>query len=317
MNIPEIQICTLPVSKFLIGGNPFSGFSHLDSDMDSEMLRYYTISRIKKTLKQAEELGINTFLGRADSHIIRMLVEYHNEGGGIQWFAQTCPEMKSIEKSVEFAIKGGANACYIHGGVMDFLLSQNKLKEVFSAIEIIKKAGMPSGVAGHNTRIFEWAEQNLDVDFYMCSYYNAAHRDGRAEHVSGMTEWFIEEDRRIMTALIQQLSRPAIHYKVLAAGRNEPAQAFDCVARCMRENDAVCVGIYDEDHPGMLAEDVRLLEASLSAAPSGAEQGAGPVGWPSAGNAQGPANSRGLHRCRDRTPHRLRPIHRELVETQG
>jgi len=81
MNIPTIQISTLPVSKFLIGGNPFSGFSHLDSDTDSKMIRYYTVSRIKETLRQAEKLGINTFLGRADSHIIRMLMEYRNEDG--------------------------------------------------------------------------------------------------------------------------------------------------------------------------------------------------------------------------------------------
>jgi len=263
MNIPEIQICTLPVSKFLIGGNPFSGFSHLGSHMDGEMLRYYTVSRIKKTLKQAEELGINTFLGRADSHIIRMLMEYHNEGGCMQWFAQTCPEMKSIERSIEFAIKGGANACYIHGGVMDFLLSQNKLEEVFSAIEIIKKAGMPSGVAGHNTRVFEWAEQNLDVDFYMCSYYNPAPRDKDAEYIQIKPDVFRNEDRDTMVATIQGLSKPVIHYKIIAAGRNDPNEAFAFTAGHLRVQDAVCVGVFTKDNPNMLADDVRIFLENL------------------------------------------------------
>ena len=131
MNIPVIKISTLSVSKFLIGGNPFSGFSHLNSHTDSEMLRYFTVSRIKETLKQSEQLGINTFLGRADAHIIRILMEYRNEGSNIQWFAQTCPEMRSIEKSVEFAIKGNANACYIHGGMMDYLLAQKRLNWMY------------------------------------------------------------------------------------------------------------------------------------------------------------------------------------------
>jgi len=68
-----------------------------------------------------------------------------------------------------------------------------------------------------------------------------------------------------MAELIQTLSKPAIHYKVLAAGRNDPAEAFKYVARKMRPVDAVCVGIYTADKPDMLAEDVELLERALAA----------------------------------------------------
>ncbi len=264
------------VSRFILGSNPFSGFSHQTPEIDDRMRHYFTSARIKQLLAQADSLGVNTFIGRADFHVCRVLTEYWDEGGHMQWFAQTCPEVGSSEVGIRRAASYGAVAVHIHGGVMDYRLAQGRMDEVRAEVDMIHQLGLAAGIAGHNPDVFRWAEEaGLDVDYYMCSYYNAAHRDGRAEHVPGMTEWFIEEDRRIMTALIQQLSRPAIHYKVLAAGRNEPAQAFDCVARCMRENDAVCVGIYDEDHPDMLAEDVRLLEAGLSAAPPGAEQGAG------------------------------------------
>ena len=37
------------------------------------------------------------------------------------------------------------------------------------------------------------------------------------------------------------------------------------VARHMRPQDAVCVGIYDEDNPNMLREDIELLETGLAA----------------------------------------------------
>lgn len=97
----------------------------------------------------------------------------------------------------------------------------------------------------------------------MCSYYNSAHRDKQAEHVPGAAEWFLGEDREIMVQLIQRLSRPAIHYKVLAAGRNDPAEAFDFVARHLRPQDAVCAGIYTRDHPDGMAENLRLLEEGL------------------------------------------------------
>ena len=66
-------------------------------------------------------------------------------------------------------------------------------------------------------------------------------------------------------ALIQHLSRPVIHYKVLAAGRHDPAVALAYTARHMRPTDAVCVGIYTRDNPNMLAEDLELLLRALTA----------------------------------------------------
>ncbi len=76
-------------------------------------------------------------------------------------------------------------------------------------------------------------------------------------------EVYREEDRQAMVETIATLSRPAIHYKVLAAGRNEPAEAFAFVAQHLREGDAVCVGVYPGDKPDMVAEDVGLFEQAL------------------------------------------------------
>lgn len=264
MSIENIRIGELAVSKLIIGGNPFSGFSHQGRDRDSEMTRYYTTRRIKQTLRDAEELGINTHIGRADHHVMRVLLEYWDEGSQIQWIAQTCPELGSPDRSINNAIRGGAKACFIHGGVMDFLFAQQRLDEVADAITQIKRAGMPAGIAGHNPQVFEWAERNLDVDFYMCSYYNPTSRDKNAEHIPGSPEWFKPEDRERMVRCIQTLGKPAIHYKVLAAGRNDPQQAFAFVAQHLRNQDAVCVGVYTRDDPGMLEEDVRLLTTSLN-----------------------------------------------------
>ena len=47
-------------------------------------MHYYTVDRIKSVLRECEAEGINTFLGRGDNHICRLLVEYWNEGGEIQ-----------------------------------------------------------------------------------------------------------------------------------------------------------------------------------------------------------------------------------------
>jgi len=210
-------------------------------------------------LREAERLGVNTHIGRADHHILRVLLEYWDEGGKIQWIAQTCPELGPIERGIQNAIRGGASACYVHGGVMDHLLQTHQLDQVPPAIRMIREAGMPAGIAGHDPRVFQWAEENLDVDFYMCSYYNSMRRLDRPDHVHGSTEWFMDEDREKMVAMIQTLSRPAIHYKVMAAGRNDPRQAMKYVARHLRKNDAVCVGIFDKGNINMIEYDIDCL----------------------------------------------------------
>ena len=250
----------LEVSRFILGSNPFIGVSHQSTEQDGEMLHYYTVQRIKETLREAESLGIKTLIARTDHHMMRVLLEYWDEGGGIDWIGQTCPLIGPTELCVQNAIQGGARACYIHGGVMDYLLANDALDQVQPAIDRIREAGLVAGIAGHNPKVFEWAEQALDADFYMCCYYNAAKRDTHAAYVSGKIEEYFDEDREVITNLIQGLSKPVIHYKILAAGRKDPDEAFAYAASKMRPCDAVCVGVFTKDSPDMLEQDVRLFE---------------------------------------------------------
>ena len=193
-----VRFGEVSVSRFILGSNPFSGFSHQGPAMDLMMKRYYTTARIIETIRTAESLGVNSLIARTDFHIMRLLLEYWDESGTIQWFAQTCPEVGDHDTCINRAADHGALACHIHGGVMDYLLAQKRLDEIPPVVDTIHRKGMLAGIAGHNPKVFEWAENNLDVEYYLCSYYNSAHKDKRAEHVSGMAEWFLEEDRRIM-----------------------------------------------------------------------------------------------------------------------
>jgi hypothetical protein len=260
-----VNLGQVTVSRLMLGSNPFSGFSHQSPETDLAMKRYFTTERIKGTLRQAEGLGVNTLVARTDHHVMRFLLEYWDEGGTLQWFAQTCPEVGDHDTCVSRAVVGGAKACHIHGGVMDHLYVQKKLAEIPPVIQMIRDQGLLAGIAAHNPRVIAWAEEHLDVDYYLCSYYNPIPRDEHAEHIAGLEERYLEEDRRVMTELIRGLSRPAVHYKVLAAGRNDPAEAFQVVAQTMRPMDMVCIGIYDRDHVDMIHEDVTRFEAALAA----------------------------------------------------
>jgi hypothetical protein len=264
----KARIGGMKVSRLVIGGNPFSGISHQNLEMDRRMRRYYTTARIKETLRRAEALGVDTVLARTDSHIVRTLQEYWDEGGKMQWIAQTAPELKRVEMSGERAIAAGAKASYIHGGEVDYLLAQGRFDEIGPMLRKIRAAGLVAGLAGHRPEVFRRAEKELEADFYMCSYYDPSPRDNDPGHVPGAPERFDGKDREAMTSLIPKLSRPVIHYKILAAGRNNPQEAFALAARAMRANDAVCVGFYTENQPNIIAEDVALLNKCLTEANS-------------------------------------------------
>jgi hypothetical protein len=260
-----VQFKDIPVSRFIIGSNPFSGFSHQSPENDWEMRHYFTNARIKETLREGEALGVNTVIARTDYHVMRLLFEYWDEGGTLQWFAQTCPEVGSHTVCIERANAYHAKACHLHGGVMDHAFAQGKLDNVQAALDLCREKGMLAGIAAHNHRVVEWAEEHLDLDYYMCCHYNPVLRDEHAEYNLDNPEQYLEKDRQAMTNLISQLSRPVIHYKIMAAGRNDPHAAFAFTASKMRVNDAVCVGIYQKDNPDMLRQDVQLLEESLTA----------------------------------------------------
>jgi len=263
--VDTIKIGSSEVSRFILGSNPFSGFSHQGHERDTEMIHYYTCERIKETLRTAESLGINTIIARADHHMLRVLLEYWDEGGMLQWFGQTCPELGSHIRSLDRVRSAGAPACHIHGGDADHLFANDRCEDLIPIVEHARRIGLTIGLAGHNPETIRWAEQNLDVDYYMCAYYRSIDRTQSAEHRPGTHEKFLDANRQAMTELIRTLSKPAIHYKVLAAGRKDPAEALEYVARNMRPGDAVCVGIHAKDKPDMLAEDVALLERALAA----------------------------------------------------
>jgi len=259
MTLATVQLGSLAVSRVILGGNPFSGFSHQDPVRDREMLQYFTTAHIKEMLRQAEALGVNTLIARADRHIMRTLQEYWGEGGTIRWIAQTAPEFASLSANIGQAIAVGARAVYIHGGQMDYLFANQRLEEIPAAIDQIHAAGLPAGVAAHDPQVHRWAARNLPIDFHMCSYYNPSHRDSHAEHRPGEAETFDHADRAAMTAILPELSKPVIHYKIFAAGRNDPREAFAVLAGHLRPQDAVCLGIFPKHNPNMLAEDLRLF----------------------------------------------------------
>lgn len=257
-----VQIGNVKVSGLCIGGNPFSGFSHQTAERSKEMTDYYTSERIKQTLRIAEKEGINTFFGRTDDHILGIIKEYWEEGGAIQWFAQVCIEHNddsAWRKWLMMAVKLGASATYIHGGVVDSWYA-NKLYDNFKeALYMMRDANVTAGFAGHNPDAHKWISENLDVDFQMCSHYNPTDRSKSPHHINVGEKWDYE-DRKRMLDVINSIKKPVVHYKVFAGGNKPIIEAFETMGKCMRQIDVACVGFFLKDDPEMIHKDIELFE---------------------------------------------------------
>ncbi|KPK78967.1 MAG: hypothetical protein AMJ81_14140, partial [Phycisphaerae bacterium SM23_33] len=106
----------------------------------------------------------------------------------------------------------------------------------------------------------EWVRDHLDLDFQLCCYYDPSLRLERPDHVPTDQEKFDPAHRDRMAETIRALKCPAVHYKVLAAGRTPVGEALRYVARVIRPQDVVLVGFFLGDNPDMIQQTVALFE---------------------------------------------------------
>ena len=87
--LPTVSFCGLTVTRLIIGGNPFGGFSHQNRTRSDEMRTYYTIERILETWQRAHDAGINTMITNNESaNVMKAVRKYRAAGGPLQWIAQ-------------------------------------------------------------------------------------------------------------------------------------------------------------------------------------------------------------------------------------
>ena len=262
-----VKVGNVMVSRLVTGGNPFSGFSHQSRERDRQMTRYYTVARIKEALRKAEAAGINTFFGRTDRHIQRLLAEYWDDGGTIQWFGQTASELGDQLAAIRSAAAAGAKGTYIHGGIVDFWYAQKRTDLLTAALETMRECGLAAGFAGHTLEAHTWIRDNLQPDFAMCSYYDPSPRTTSPHHVAGAEETWDDAHRDAMVALIHTIPWPVVHYKVFAGGNRPIQPAFQFLASSMRPNDLVCIGHYLGDNPNMIAENAQAFDRVVESRP--------------------------------------------------
>ena len=248
--LPTIRLGEHEVTRLIVGGNPFSGNSHIDAALDEEMRDFFTTETIKNTLRHCEECGINTYQLRADRHIMRILREYRQQGGKLQWIAQTAPEFASFESNVNQIVQMGAIAIYFHGSTVDKLFRAGNYAEIERCLKILRDTGKVVGLATHMPEVIRYSEEHgWDVDFYMACVYNISKVE---RDVPYGREPFFESDIPLMYEAIRSTPKPCLAFKILGASRRCATQetvkaAFEEAYREIKPIDGVIVGVYPKN----------------------------------------------------------------------
>ncbi|HET6382082.1 MAG TPA: hypothetical protein VFJ58_01715 [Armatimonadota bacterium] len=277
--IPVVDFCGLKVSRLIIGGNPFSGFSHQSRERDQAMLNYYTTERIKETLRRAEAVGINSAILRSDAFIHRMLREYRNEGGAIQWIAQVGADngLDGAMRSIDVAVSAGARAAYIHGGFIDQVFADRNSELLTRWMDRIRWHGIPAGAAGHSPEAHLWVDSLGVADFQAIPFYNCGSlHDGKGDR-------FDRDDPPRAVEAIRTIQKPCIGYKILGAGRVDPRRGFEYAFGNIKPGDVVNVGMYRGDREEMVEENAAIVADTLGSRRPVDQTAGYPVGAAAAG----------------------------------
>ena len=267
---PTVPFGKHRISRLIVGGNPFSGNSHISRGMDEEMMDYFNTENIKKTLFDCQAQGIDAMQLRADRHITRIIREYRQEGGSMRWIAQTCPELGDFTGSVMGIMGYDPIAIYHHGTIADNLFKAGEVDELRRRLAVMRDTGALVGLGTHMPELVEYSEEHrFDVDFYMTCVYNLSKVQRQSSSVTGVAnqdEPFDEEDREIMYRTIRGVQKPCLAFKILGATRRcaAPADVEAAFAEAfanIKPTDAVVVGMFPKysDQAAMNAEIVRKI----------------------------------------------------------
>ena len=271
--LPTANFCGIPITRLIIGGNPFSGNSHVSHELDEQMRDYYSTENIKKALWRCVECGINTVQLRADQHIMRILREFRNEGGQLQWIAQTASEVSSFAGNIRTIATDPSACCiYHHGSTTDTLYLDGKVGELREHLKIMRDSGLPVGLGTLKPEVIRLCEEeNWDVDFYMACVYDLARKPRISSAITGIAnteERFQPGDIPVMFETIRQTRKPVLAFKIMGATRrcatpDDVRRNFAEAFANIKENDCVIVGVFQRDRD-QIAENSGYVREALS-----------------------------------------------------
>ncbi|WCJ58864.1 hypothetical protein NXS98_14220 [Fontisphaera persica] len=250
--LPTGRIGKLTVSRLISGGNLISGWAHSrDLNYVPALMRAYnTEEKVLDTLQLMEEHGINTIIADPRKKPMDVFARYWKERGGkMQWIAEGHPGTDDWRTDILKSIDFGAAAVYVQGVIGDRWYKEQRLELLAKCVELVKSQKVPAGIGAHKLEVIIEAErQKMGAEFYMktlhhTQYWSARRPDQRDDVIDNRADnyWDLEPEKTI--AFMQEVDKPWIAFKVLAAGAIRPESGFRYAFA--HGADFICVGMFD------------------------------------------------------------------------
>ena len=265
------------VSKLIVGDNPFNGHSYIEKLISGQdMLDYYTANKILEAMFKMEENGYNTMLPLADPFIIRILKQYKNEGGKMNFIFQPYMPMNQDVSMRQMMSLDSTIGVYHQGTTTDYLYETGRCDEIRQMIEKYHTMGIPVGLGTHYPEVIELSEsEGWNVDFYLACMQNAR-RNRRGEQsgfITGKNKsslTFYPEDRPIMLETLKKVRKPVIAFKIFAGGqmfvdkteeekRGIIKGVYEEVFGALKPNDLAAIGVFQRDRD-QITENAALFD---------------------------------------------------------
>jgi hypothetical protein len=265
--LPTGRIGPVTMSRLICGGNLISGYAHSrDLIYVSNLLKaYFTEEKIMETWTLCEEQGVNTMIfGPSDQRALQIYRRYRQRGGRMQCLGQLTPDRNQLATAVNEAADAGMVGAVLVGNYGDQWTREGDVERIGQFIQLVKAQGLIAGVAGHELRTIVTVEEaGIEPDFYMKTLHSENYWSKRQPHQTAEiidnyavdNYWCLDPVATIR--FMQELERPWLAYKVLAAGAIHPRAGFQYAF----ENgaDFCVVGMFDFQ----IAEDVALARSVL------------------------------------------------------
>lgn len=268
--LPRIRLGRHEVTRLILGSNPILGFSHQSAMLSRLMSDYFTPERVQQLLRRCLEMRINTWQTSAHEKIDEALRTLRESGSDIQWvLLANQPHLDDAAALRDIVARNRPIAVVHHGGVSDSLWRQGRIEKAHDFAKRVKDMGLLAGISAHNPDVIRHAEEKgWELDFYMTCFYHVTRTAEELKRELGFGEVplgsiYLPGDPARMCAVVRQVKRPCLAFKILAAGRRcerpqDVEAAFQFAFQNIKKTDAVIVGMFPRyrDEP---AEDAALV----------------------------------------------------------
>ena len=255
-SLPAISLGPHRISRLVVGSNPLLGYSYMGPHSDRLMKEYFTVERAVEFLLACERAGINAHQfsyssGRNTTGEI--LRKVRDRGSQMKFFC-----LASKREDIQAAIATAQPIAVVHhGGVTDRRFAEGRSSDVHDFVKAVHDQGLLAGVSAHNPDcIRKIADEGWEVDFFMTCFYfltrKMFHKSGQPAAEPEMLYIaypFYRHDPEIMTAVVREVDKPCLGFKILAAGRRCSSQAmvreaFRFAFANIKPTDGVIVGMF-------------------------------------------------------------------------